>query len=87
MYENGTTGIKNLDLNSFINRNEIAVPPINVILQFNEKVQDYYEQIQCNAIETERLKEVRDYLLPRLLSGEIEVKVAEEQVEEVLAGG
>lgn len=85
MYENGTTGIKNLDTNSFINRNEIAIPPINVIMEFNEKVEGLFEQIQCNAVEIEKLKEIRDYLLPRLLSGEIEVKVAEEQVEEVLA--
>lgn len=84
-YENGTTGIKNLDINSYIKQNYIAIPPINIIDEFNQAVEDLFEQIQRNAIETDYLKETRDYLLPRLLSGEIEVREAEEQVEEVLA--
>ena len=37
-----------------------------------------------NTIENDILKQTRDYLLPRLLSGDIEVKDAEEQVKEVL---
>ena len=84
-YENGTTGIKNLDINSYIKQNYIAIPPINIIDEFNQAVEDLFEQIQRNAIETDYLKETRDYLLSRLLSGEIEVREAEEQVEEVLA--
>lgn len=65
---------------------EIPFEP-DVCFQFEEIVEPWFSQIDSNTREIVTLTETRDYLLPRLLSGEIEVKVVEEQVEEVLAGG
>jgi len=62
-----------------------VVPPDSILEQFNDMCSDYFKIQSKNIKENEMLTEIRDYLLPRLLSGEIEVREAEEQVEEVLA--
>lgn len=65
----------------------VILPPDHVIDEFENKVKEFDSLILSNTIEIRSLTESRDYLLPHLLSGEIEVKAAEEQVEEVLVGG
>jgi len=64
---------------------DIVIPPNDLICEFDSKVEIFHMQINQNNSEIDQLSKVRDYLLPRLLSGEIEVREAEEQVEEVLA--
>jgi type I restriction enzyme S subunit len=64
---------------------DIIVPDADVVRLFEEKVGLLRQMITRNIQETNALKDLRDYLFPRLLSGEIEVREAEEQVEEVLA--
>ena len=66
---------------------KLIVPPDSVLEQFNRICSDYFKIQHKNTSENEILTDIRDYLLPRLLSGEIEVREAEEQVEEVLANG
>jgi len=63
----------------------ILIPPNEIIEQFENQVKEIDRLILTNIFEIRSLIETRDYLLPRLLSGEIEVREAEEQVEEVLA--
>lgn len=62
----------------------VLIPPLEIITQYDKITLRYDHLIRSNFKEVKRLKETRNYLLPRLLSGEIEVKVAEEQVQEVL---
>jgi type I restriction enzyme S subunit len=57
----------------FLKDTEILVPSINVAISFEEKVKVYYDFIQKMRIQNQRLKEARDILLPRLMSGIIEV--------------
>jgi type I restriction enzyme, S subunit len=64
----------------------ITNPPEELIIKFETKVNEYDQLIQSNIQEIKTLTELLDYLLPRLLSGEIEVKAAEDQVEEALSG-
>jgi type I restriction enzyme S subunit len=64
---------------------DIVIPPNDLICEFDSKVEIFHMQINQNNSEIDQLSKVRDYLLPRLLSGEIEVREAEEQVEELLA--
>jgi type I restriction enzyme S subunit len=54
------------------------------IEEFTRKCEKLFKLIESNLIEIEELTNIRDYLLPRLLSGEIDVSQAEKQVEEVL---
>lgn len=73
-YENGTTGIKNLDINGLIQKEPIIIPPVEIALEFEKITQIYYEKIQSNGVESEKLSQLRDTLLPRLMSGKLEIK-------------
>lgn len=64
---------------------KLPIPSDSVLIDFNKKIKSFVEQVISNIHENRMLIEIRDFLLPRLLSGEIEVREAEEQVEEVLA--
>ena len=73
LYENGTTGIKNLDLSGFITTEEIVIPPAHLVKHFDDYCQIIFDQIFANGLENEQLATIRDTLLPRLMSGEIDV--------------
>ena len=70
-YENGTTGIKNLDITGLLETEPIFIPPVEIIAQFNETVRTFIDTIFANGLESESLATTRDALLPRLMSGEI----------------
>ena len=72
-YENGTTGIKNLDLNGFLTTEEIFLPPIDLVVRFDILCQTVFDEVFANGLENEKLATVRDSILPRLMSGEIDV--------------
>lgn len=72
-YENGTTGIKNFDIKSFINNFLIVIPSSEDIIKFNNLVKDVFNIIVHNGLEIEKLQQLRDTLLPKLMSGEIDV--------------
>ncbi len=72
-YENGTTGIKNLDIGGIIEREEIVIPPQSQIEKFDDLCQSIYRIIYSNGLENEQLSTVRESLLPRLMSGEIDI--------------
>jgi len=55
----------------------LVVPPIEVAGAFNALVSGSLEHIQNSAFENQSLAAQRDFLLPKLLSGEIEVAEAE----------
>ena len=77
LYENGTTGIKNLNLSDFLENEEIILPPKGLINKFNEICKFQIDSIVVNSIENEKLKNIIDSLLPKLMSGEIEVSDVE----------
>lgn len=72
-WENGTTGIKNLALNDMLSNLEVKSP--------NEmELKDYYllfnnimNKISSNSNENIKLEQLRDTLLPKLTSGEIDL--------------
>ena len=72
-YENGTTGIKNLDISGFIETEEIVLPPFDIVERFDTVCQTIANKVYANGLENERLANLRDALLPRLMSGEIDV--------------
>lgn len=73
LYENGTTGIKNLDISSFLETEPIVVAPAALIERFDALCRPIFANIYANGLENEKLTSVRDTLLPGLLSGEIDV--------------
>lgn len=76
-YENGTTGIKNLDINGFAETEPIIIAPIKEIKKFDELCQNIYSKIYANGLENEKLAILRDTLLPKLMSGELDVSEVE----------
>ena len=76
-YENGTTGIKNLDINGFIETEEIVIPPIEIVGRFDSVCQAIANKVYANGLENERLANLRDTLLPKLMSGDIDVASVE----------
>lgn len=72
-YENGTTGIKNLDINGFLETEPIYIAPAKMIEKFNTFCQSVYAKIYANGLENEQLASIRDMLLPKLMAGEIDV--------------
>ena len=51
---------------------------------FHEKAASLFKLISSNTSENRTLAETRDYLLPKLISGEIEVDAAEAAAEEAI---
>ncbi len=72
-YENGTTGIKNLDLNAVLNNENIVIPSKSVIDDFNKMYKKIVSMKYALGKENDRLSILRDALLPKLMSGEIDV--------------
>jgi len=73
-YENGTTGIKNLNITDFINKEPIIIPEKKKILEFNKVLQPFFDMIYKNGRESEYLSALRDTLLPKLMTGEIAIE-------------
>ncbi len=76
-YENGTTGIKNLDTSNFLENETILMPPIDKVNLFNDYCMNIFNYIFSNATQNEKLLILRDSLLPKLMSGEIDVSKIE----------
>ena len=52
---------------------DIVIPDNNTAHEFNEIVMPMVRTIQSSYEETKNLRDLRDSLLPRLMSGEIDV--------------
>ncbi len=52
---------------------EIPIPPSSVVKEFDRRVSLLFEKIESNLKEIKSLTIIRDTLLPKLMSGEIEV--------------
>lgn len=83
--EGATTGSVQRNMNAkVIVAAEIALPPGAVIERFNASVRNFRATISSHLQENARLAELRDALLPQLMSGRIRVKDAESVVEGVV---
>lgn len=76
-YENGTTGIKNFDIKSFFKNFEVIIPLKNDLNEFNKIAENILETITFNSLMNEKLIKIREALLPKLMSGEIDVSKIE----------
>ena len=54
-------------------KTEILIPSTEVVSLFTEIVEPIFEKIWANQCENERLAQIRDTLLPKLMSGELDV--------------
>lgn len=72
-YENGTTGIKNLDFTGVIETEQIIIPPSDKVQAFDDYCKSIFNQVFANGKQSEQLASLRDTLLPKLMSGELDV--------------
>ncbi|MFI3211308.1 MAG: restriction endonuclease subunit S [Peptostreptococcaceae bacterium] len=78
-----TENIKNLNTNSAqpgINQTQlkkltILVPNIDIISKFSDVINPLFKQIYSLSKENKKLSDIRDALLPKLMSGEIKVPI------------
>ncbi|MGE4283370.1 MAG: restriction endonuclease subunit S [Clostridia bacterium] len=79
LYENGTTGIKNLDTNNLFNKHLIVLPDEDVMIKYKVIFDTIINSIYQNGAQIDKLSVIRDAVLPKLMSGEIRVSVEEVQ--------
>jgi type I restriction enzyme S subunit len=59
--------------NEQINSIQLLIPEDKLIKSFNEMFQPYYKKILNNQLENQKLTELRDWLLPMLMNGQVKV--------------
>ena len=69
----GSTGSRQRTTPSDTLAFELVLPNAEEIAEYQGIVSPMFEQIKCNAIENDKLKRLRDSLLPKLMSGELDV--------------
>ena len=74
-FENGTTGIKNLDIKNLFEKYKIKVPDNSTVIKFSKIIREVFRKIQENGYENDKLSSLRDTLLPKLMSGEVRVPI------------
>jgi type I restriction enzyme S subunit len=60
---------------------DILIPDVKILNLFENKVFAMYEQINHNTQEIKTLTQLRDTLLPKLMSGEMDVNQVETEKE------
>jgi type I restriction enzyme S subunit len=78
-YENlgSTSSIATAVNSKTIKGMKLIVPPTEIIKSFSNNTRPLFEQIRCLQQESRRLAELRDTLLPKLMSGELKVNEIE----------
>lgn len=79
-YENGTSGIKNFRIKDFIALEPVVIPPEEKIILFQEIIDNIHHKMQANGNECDKLAQLRDLLLPKLMSGELKVNDVEKNL-------
>ena len=60
-----------------LNSMPVVIPQKNIVNEFDSVVSSYFRKIESNNQESRRLAELRDTLLPKLMSGELKVNEVE----------
>ena len=78
-YQTQSTGIINFKFNDFLENEKIIIPSNNIICIFKKTIVPIFDKIFLLGSKNNLLKTTRDILLPRLMSGEIDVEHMEIQ--------
>ncbi|KYP80026.1 restriction endonuclease subunit S, partial [Ferroacidibacillus organovorans] len=79
----GTSGRQRVQTDALL-QFELPEPDADRMKEFHSITSEWFALIRSNTFENSHLNRLREYLLPRLLSGEIELVEVQEQVEEVV---
>ena len=73
-YQTQSTGIINFKFTFFLENEKILIPNDNIIRRFKSIIVAIFDEIFLLGHKNQILKQTRDILLPRLISGEIDVE-------------
>ena len=62
-----------------LKRIDILIPPKEIVYEFNEMINSKFNILESNIKEKQTLTQLRDTLLPKLISGEVRLKEFQEQ--------
>ena len=68
----GSTGMQMLNASN-LKEIDIIIPKLEVMQQFEDNVYPFFEMVVVNEIEKQKLTELRDWLLPMLMNGQVKV--------------
>ena len=77
-YEGKTSGIKNLLFESFVSSHFTVIPDETIIEKFYDFMKPLESKKQKNLKENQQLTELRDWLLPMLMNGQVTVNGTKE---------
>lgn len=63
-----------------LDQSRIAIPPLELTQQLEEKINPLFQKIVLAKEENQKLSELRDWLLPMLMNGQVTIKEAEEKL-------
>jgi Restriction endonuclease S subunits len=72
-FETGSTGIKNFGFVRFAEAHQLSIPEPGIVEAFDKAISVLFSHIQANASQSRVFANIRDTLLPKLLSGELDV--------------
>ena len=73
-YQLQSTGIINFKFEAFLKNGILMLPPKELMMAFEKQIVPLLKEINQLAMQNENLTRQRDLLLPRLMSGKLEVK-------------
>lgn len=83
-FEGKTSGIKNLLFDDFVTAYMVAKPTKLLFKEFNTKISLFEKKRQENLKQNQELTQLRDWLLPMLMNGQVKVADASEIINEHL---
>lgn len=79
----GTSGRKRVDAKDLLHY-QLIVPPDLLLEKFASVVDIHFKKMTANAIQNQNLTDLRDWLLPLLMNGQVSIKDASSPVNELL---
>ncbi len=73
-YQVQSTGISNFRFESFIDEEKVILPPEEIREKFDRLVSPLFDEIYSLGNQNQNLRQAHDLLLPKLVTGDIEVK-------------
>lgn len=78
--ENGSSGIKNLNYKVLLTEQFYKMPSTDLVESFDNEVDSFFSKVNANKQQIQTLENLRDTLLPKLMSGEVRVQYQTEEV-------
>ena len=68
-HENSTTGVKNFDLEGFLDQEKVMLPNLDVLVKYNEYYESIYQKIYHLGVFVEAMESYLDIFVSKLVLG------------------